>query len=1539
MPNISAFFKKVRTQVFLIAFFSWAVFLTLAPPVEDVHDMLIAGDYAYLAVGKRGVRILDLTDPANPRRVGEFDTFGSANALALKGDTLFVADGRGGLLTLDVNDRAHPAIRSIFENSKSASDVVINDTFVFLADSDEGVWAFKADDPSGKNWRVSKEQGFLHLAVRGNFLSGVGVDDTFYVFNIKDITEVKKVASFGLGTAVNDILFRDSRLYLATEESGLIWIDNPNGGTRSRDGGTDEFGQTIESIHLEGHYLYLGLEDSVQVVDNRQPDKHQRDEVFNKEVDRLTALSVHRGYLYLADGREGFYAVESGSGLKWEHVDPQPLSPKVEDIHPYGEYIYLASCQGGVQVVEQKKDGEQLHGRNYFKNGPGCAVGLDIEDEKLFVAYQGGGVRIYDLEYSYIAPLYLGDIDVGSVNDVVVVGNYAYATSGEKGLQILDWENQEKVADVGLGDGGDARGVFVSGDYAYVADGNAGLKIVNIAKPTEPKLVEEADIPVFARQVFVHALSFTSEGEEVTLAFVAGGKDGDAGLWLIDVTDPADPEQVSFLKRGEDLLDVVVNGERAYLSQAKSGLLVLDVSEPANPQELENQDSGGAYSRLMFVDGDIYQGKKHQGFQIVDVSTPEDPQVVSTFSEIFDLEEFELVGNRIYAVDGAFGMWIFDIENPKNVFVKDFYDTPGQPYDITVAGDKAYIADGKNGLHIVDLEDRSQSWTFEDLGDARGIAVKEQAAFILDWQQGLVAIDISDLEAIEKVDVFGTRAEAVDISIAGWYAYLAEGEAGMQSVRVKTPNNIVEADIESNWGLTDSHQVLALKGFERLYVADGENGLNVFDIAIPLAPTRLYPPEGNQAEREGEIVAVDVVESENLVLAVDSLAGMRVFNPASGTNITEIEFAKGEFGTGLQQIAGIDYSPNKPLNFHLIAINDSGALSTYHGAESFTFASDYAGFYETPGRASLGDVVGSLWRTGKATYKEVKKLGGKVAAGELSYAELPSRLIDVITKTWNTYIHGRVNRALVLAILGAFAFWGMKLQVMVLTSATLLPVRFNMYTWWEVFYRLRRYLGGSHAPVVFAEEGEKTVRSDGFAEKGPSFVRVDACSAIVLEREPFVPRGLARWMWVLSGKHPRQGLQPEVEGTGITFTRLGETVLDVADLRKQIRLRLGVLARTRDGIEVKNNVFALVTLGEDPDVIKVTYVDEEEKPENLRVVQVGERSPDHEASTSPYPIQVVSRLEDILDPADRREIHRFVQAYQAGQIVEPQKSKERKSGWRPFKLDEDRVFAALQSEPYDVDEKKISDWTEIAAHHAVEIYRNALSQQTFDSLYYPEDSEKFPLGDLKAQVRRSVVHQGILAFEFVCRRDGFSFVEGQEWHPDEVESYPTRELTAHKVLRSRGMKVITVGVTDLHPSLDDVRKYYLFENWRSSWKKDTLIIRSDHELNAMRIIGHSRAQAQRDMAYTLNELLEKKEFSQEALALRIFQALESVAADPATRSFLPKDTIYMMRTVKSLLLPENNQIEDEHKDDQDVGKEYPGLDAGEIDDNDYLLDQ
>jgi hypothetical protein len=49
--------------------------------------------------------------------------------------------------------------------------------------------------------------------------------------------------------------------------------------------------------------------------------------------------------------------------------------------------------------------------------------------------------------------------------------------------------------------------------------------------------------------------------------------------------------------------------------------------------------------------------------------------------------------------------------------------------------------------------------------------------------------------------------------------------------------------------------------------------------------------------------------------------------------------------------------------------------------------------------------------------------------------------------------------------------------------------------------------------------------------------------------------------------------------------------------------------------------------------------------------------------------------------------------------------------------------------------------------------------------------------------------------------------------------------------------------------------------------------------------------------------MQKHPHSEEIVALRILQALESAASDPHTQQLLPSDTIALMRTIRDWLLP------------------------------------
>jgi len=73
-----------------------------------VSGVALLGDYAYVADGVGGLRVVDVSDLAHPAAVGFYDTSGDACGVAVAGDYAYVADGSNGLQVVDVSESTHP---------------------------------------------------------------------------------------------------------------------------------------------------------------------------------------------------------------------------------------------------------------------------------------------------------------------------------------------------------------------------------------------------------------------------------------------------------------------------------------------------------------------------------------------------------------------------------------------------------------------------------------------------------------------------------------------------------------------------------------------------------------------------------------------------------------------------------------------------------------------------------------------------------------------------------------------------------------------------------------------------------------------------------------------------------------------------------------------------------------------------------------------------------------------------------------------------------------------------------------------------------------------------------------------------------------------------------------------------------------------------------------------------------------------------------------------------------------------------------------
>jgi hypothetical protein len=436
----------------------------------------------------------------------------------------------------------------------------------------------------------------------------------------------------------------------------------------------------------------------------------------------------------------------------------------------------------------------------------------------------------------------------------------------------------------------------------------------------------------------------------------------------------------------------------------------------------------------------------------------------------------------------------------------------------------------------------------------------------------------------------------------------------------------------------------------------------------------------------------------------------------------------------------------------------------------------------------------------------------------------------------------------------------------------------------KIFKQLLSYLRGQHGFVTFVKNGMEQCREEDFQGGKRGIVIAGLNSAAVLEKN-----GAARSV-----------------GPGIHITNPGEKVRGTVDLRRQIRTRPAVSAQTRDGIEVSCLVFTLFTLGEEPDVVKVAY-DGEYVAENLRVLSLEEewRSKGG-GNQNEYPVMVVGGFQDVLTPDEKDEIHRFVQMQRQAEFGTSNRSaKNSHHPGAPYSFNSQRVFQSIAYQPYDITEEEIKNWAELPVFVAVDVFRKLLAQEMYDNLFNLGEMDEYRLDKLKSNFRAKMNHAGVLAFQYFEKRNNAPLRQGDLWDENLFRVFPVREFQTPTVLRRRGIKLITAGFSELKPKVAEVQSHYLFEHWRTSWQQRVALIRSDHELQAMRIRNDARIQAQRDVAFTLSKILETTQYSEEAVALRLFQALESVANDSITRDLLPRDVISLMQNVKSILLDEN----------------------------------
>jgi hypothetical protein len=127
------------------------------------------------------------------------------------------------------------------------------------------------------------------------------------------------------------------------------------------------------------------------------------------------------------------------------------------------------------------------------------------------------------------------------------------------------------------------------------------------------------------------------------------------------------------------------------------------------------------------------------------------------------------------------------------------FDTPGNAYGVFVLGDYAYVADSFSGLQVIDVSDPANPslvGTCDTPGWANDVLVLGDYAYVADRASGLQVIDVSNPENPTPVGSCDTLETALGVFVQGGYAYVAYGPSvmpytpsGIQVIDVSDPEN------------------------------------------------------------------------------------------------------------------------------------------------------------------------------------------------------------------------------------------------------------------------------------------------------------------------------------------------------------------------------------------------------------------------------------------------------------------------------------------------------------------------------------------------------------------------------------------------------------------------------------------------------------------------------------------------------------------------------------------------------------------------------
>jgi hypothetical protein len=224
----------------------------------DIRDVAIRGQYAYLAAGTGGLRIIDISDTLAIHEVGTYDSPGYVWVLAVTDSFAFLADYTQGFRVVDITNPAAPVSAGACATADLMEGITIQDSIAYAAIGMSGVQVISIRNPRSPSIRGTyNTPGYARIIdAMGTYAYVADFNGGLQIINAANPSAPVQTGFFlTLGGAMG-VAVRGDYAYVADRAQGLRIVDIRTPSAPIEIGFCDTPGNAWD-IAVAGDYAYV----------------------------------------------------------------------------------------------------------------------------------------------------------------------------------------------------------------------------------------------------------------------------------------------------------------------------------------------------------------------------------------------------------------------------------------------------------------------------------------------------------------------------------------------------------------------------------------------------------------------------------------------------------------------------------------------------------------------------------------------------------------------------------------------------------------------------------------------------------------------------------------------------------------------------------------------------------------------------------------------------------------------------------------------------------------------------------------------------------------------------------------------------------------------------------------------------------------------------------------------------------------------------------------------------------------------------------